>query len=484
MEKVYRNSFQNISATAAHNSDEGLYSERQPYHLWEDLVSININGLALSNQLFHHKNKAVRLSESYNDDHFAKIRSCFLVDVSMWDTLVNQAPVNGRAWVVQERLLARRVLHFCEGHIAWERSEFEEIEGRAPGIPSYELIGGKICKGIPMKALNPDVDGKQLRQNRLQSLREPFQLLKEPVEDNRVKAKREVFALELWARIVSMYSKTGLTKEVDKLIALSGIASQMSVLIGSEEHPAEYVAGIWRPHLISQLLWKVDPLYVGGSDSVGRPGTFAYPSTRPKEQRAPSFSWASIDAQNGNGITYGEVLDDRHIFVRTDGEKSIHVQRPGALETENKFGQVFGGHVVLRGWIHKVQLQRKKSLCSWKLDGYEEEHTNVYMDCPAYDNRDDRLVQHNSEVYCLPVALGSPTTAKEESKDLICLLLEKISPGQGEISHAFRRVGLSKINPAFDSVVLKNIPAAVRGLRVFEKMRDSKDDGWKTISIY
>jgi hypothetical protein len=50
-------------------------------------------------------------------------------------------------------------------------------------------------------------------------------------------------------------------------------------------HKDEYLAGLWRKHLPSQLLWKIP------SDHQTGPLVLA------KTYRAPSWSWASVDGR-------------------------------------------------------------------------------------------------------------------------------------------------------------------------------------------
>lgn len=487
MHKVYRNSFLNISATAADNSDEGLFSAREPHHLWEDIISVNINGLPKDNkstgaatnpqsqrllQSDSHEPLGVRpesasghIDPSEYDlvGSFATIRSCFLLDVSVWETLVNQAPVNKRGWVVQERLIAPRVLHFCQGRIAWECQEFEDIEGRAPGMPNFQLIDDEICEAVPVKELEPTVHGERLRRSRLRGTQDSHHELRQDPTDT--KASKTVQSLELWARVVEMYSRTHLTQERDRLIALTGIASQMAANIGSKTKPAEYIAGMWRTHMISQLLWKVEPVFRGVSDAGV--GIFEYPSKRPRNYRAPSFSWASVDAQDGNGITYGEVLDDDDVFVaipsdkigeekQADIDKSVWVE----IETDNEFGLVAGGHILLQGWMCRAKLYKLKSgfLYCWRLQGGsearldKEEHLSVYLDCPDKDDENNGLTLSES-IYCLPVARG-PAVAKKDAKDIICLLLEQV-PASSQTGNqgrhlVFRRIGITKLDSSLD----------------------------------
>lgn len=474
MQKVYRNSFLNISATAAENSGDGLYSERYPQHLWEDVVSLDIEGL---HKGVHHplRTHSDFMPDSMTKDtapldfgstQLAKVRSCLLLDVSNWETLVNQAPVNKRGWVVQERLLAPRVLHFCRGRIAWECAEFDEIEGHYPGIPNYQLIGDEVYEGIPIKGLEPNKHGKRLRRNRLGGEDDPLS-----VKTN--EPPTIVHSLELWARIVEMYSRTNLTHKKDKLIALSGIAHRMATIIG-ESREVQYVAGLWNEHLVSQLLWHVEPVCRGDHESGAI--TIEYPSKRPTEFRAPSFSWASVDAQYGNGISCGDALTPDEILAEvppngagTDSgpnskvwEKSVYVQP----ETDNMFGLVRGGHIQLWAYLHRVKLQRERTHYFWSLkvdDGASnvnnEKHYNVCLDCPGDDDQKSQLT-NSEEIYCMLVALRS----SKKSTDFICLLLER-SPKAAWIKtwpescreRTYRRIGFTKLSLTFDHLTWNHI---------------------------
>ena len=79
----------------------------------------------------------------------------------------------------------------------------------------------------------------------------------------------------VWQRALISYTEASLTMSNDKLIALAGIASELSPNISDG-----YTAGLWKEHLATELLWYVDLDYI---------------NSRPKQYRAPSISWASID---------------------------------------------------------------------------------------------------------------------------------------------------------------------------------------------
>ncbi|KAL1863035.1 hypothetical protein Daus18300_008191 [Diaporthe australafricana] len=500
MQRVYQESYLNISATAASNSSMGLYSYRDCRTLWENEVSLKVDGipgLALHEKDHHHsrgisKEEAMDISitslvckwfgnvfnnsVSENEQPIAKIdwggekpltlalpepeglRRCILIDTSHWDNLVNKAPVNVRAWVLQERLLAPRVLHFCEGSIAWECAGFTRAEGHPTGLPRFQVQHDRILPEVSLKGLDPFKHGKKLRSIRLGKIIEP---------DSHIPEK-DLYGFELWARVVEMYSKMNLTMAKDKLIALSGIAQLMSTrILGSEEDPARYVAGLWYKYLESQLLWRVEPIFIRHNR------TFHQPARRPADYRAPSFSWASVDAQNGiadgpgNGVTYGEVTDRDLLIDINEEEEDVVIN----TQTDNTLGLVTGGHIMLQGKLRKIRLSRgdrgrfywrlleRNGVCP-KLD--QERHHNVYLDAPSDDDTRHGIFESDN-LYCLPAARG-PRSENEESKYIICLILQQAT---GDVQVAdleltrqkgtFRRIGLAKLSSWGDKHTYQHI---------------------------
>lgn len=259
MYQIYRNSYCNISATAATDSKKGLYNkiDRDPQLLWEEQINLNIDGIPGARP-------KQKLTQEIGLE--VPIRRCKILDLSFWDREVEDAPVNRRAWVLQERLLAPRVLHFCQDQVAWECYHLDATECFPHGVSNMELRSGHVKERARLKSLMPNDYGPK-----------PVEVDKMEVSDS---------AHESWKRVIERYSKTGLTKESDKLIALAGIAELLSCDIRGL-----YVAGMWEKYLASQLLWRVDPIYENGQ--------LSNPSQRPSSYRAPSFSWAAVDAPQG-----------------------------------------------------------------------------------------------------------------------------------------------------------------------------------------
>jgi hypothetical protein len=413
MHKVYQQSYLNISATAAIDGDRGLFFDRRPEYLWEDEINVNYSGT----------NSFSSLRSGRQADQLTR---CTLIDLSFWDELVERAPVNRRAWVLQERLMAPRVLHFCHNQIAWECAEFHAAEGHPEVDFTLKAKLGDIVDEGRLKSMNRK-DGMALREIRLKGYSDP---------DHNME---DLWVYELWKRVVEVYSRTNLTVSRDKLIALSGIARNFS-----KTTRCDYVAGLWRNYLESQLLWQVNENY--------RDGVFENPSRR-DSTRAPSFSWSSIDSPHG--ITYADATDyaedpSRELLFKVEYHKLV------PADEKNPFGMIKDGYLtVLARYLRPIVLRRLEPPfrvpLSWHLkdDKHEQplEHYNLYLDAP---DSDSHIFKNSANLYCMPAAFGERTVRKL-SRYLICLLLELVDtdvpPGdETEKLRTFRRIGITKLS--------------------------------------
>jgi hypothetical protein len=158
-----------------------------------------------------------------------------------------------RGWVLQERLLSRRILYFDKNEVLWECKEAGWCECSYP--QSFQPF------------MLPD-NRPRLKTNIAQMLNE--------------KGNPEY----VWAQLVRAYSGCTLTKPSDILPALSGIAEYVQ----RYRSKSRYVAGLWSDSLQSDLLW------VNYNKSSQR----AYP------WRAPTWSWASVVDTDFGGGGYGD----------------------------------------------------------------------------------------------------------------------------------------------------------------------------------
>ena len=100
MNQIYQGSFCNIAATSSPSPFGGLFVERDPTLLTPFRV-------------------LVKGALSENKDGFYDVGGDFSQD---WTSQVTMSPLGRRAWVVQERLLAPRVVHFAKSKLFWERT--------------------------------------------------------------------------------------------------------------------------------------------------------------------------------------------------------------------------------------------------------------------------------------------------------------------------------------------------------------------------
>lgn len=93
MRSIYKNCLVNIAATAAVDGSIGCFFDRVPVFA---------------------RPCRIRVKKECMHDFVAS---------STWLDSVNHAPLYQRAWVIQEQLLAPRVLHFGEKQVFWECNE-------------------------------------------------------------------------------------------------------------------------------------------------------------------------------------------------------------------------------------------------------------------------------------------------------------------------------------------------------------------------
>jgi len=170
-------------------------------------------------------------------------------------------PLSTRAWTLQERELSRRKIHFPSRLLLWECCTLK-ASSELPWQMT-EFIGDRM----PDPLLLNDPEG--LARNGGAKLR-----------DN-------------WYSIVEDYSSIFLTKEHDKLPALSSLAQRFQTHFGS----SHYIAGMWTEHLPNGLLWQNASRWFEGDFTRWYS---AFQPRRPMLYRAPSWYWALLDG----AVTY------------------------------------------------------------------------------------------------------------------------------------------------------------------------------------
>jgi hypothetical protein len=226
-----------------------------------------------------------------------RLLGSFLCDLqNMVHHCIEEAPLNSRAWVSQERQLSQRILHFSDTQLFWECNTLMACEIHPKGVPKPARTFLFYDPTLLKKALHDimlQVSGSSEMNSVSQIERQGLDLR----------------TYHSWCSFRYRYSACNLTYESDKLVALHGITQQISDLTGDS-----FIAGLWRSRFIEELCWcKIENT----------------PTTIP--WRAPTWSWASSNHQiAGSPLSgyhgqhpshcFAAELDDIHISAKRSGE--------------------------------------------------------------------------------------------------------------------------------------------------------------------
>ena len=218
---IYRNSLLQIAAMASHGAASGLLPPvRAP------------------------------LTTEEKAKHHLIMKACRSLRQSDWDGVLRRDyPLLKRGWPFQERILARRIIHFTQAELVWE------------------CKCTRICECGDIE----DGTGDGASCNLINNFSAAFEACVTAGEKSRLPLAKVV---PMWRECVMSYSKRDLTQEDDRLLAISGIAR----LLRGPESERLYLAGLWMDAMPFDLLWRCDAS--SGLDSA--------------KTRRPTWSWWSV----------------------------------------------------------------------------------------------------------------------------------------------------------------------------------------------
>lgn len=313
-----------------------------------------------------------------------------------------------RGWTYQEYLLPPRILEFGPFDISWRCQK------------------GHFCECAD-KGLKSDWGWRKV-------------LSEQARPPRNVKSEAE----QWWVRTVQHYTARTLTNHEDKLPALSGLAQ-----IYHKATDDIYLAGLWKASLPHSLCWyhSSGEDYETAAIGIGR---------RPQKYRAPSWSWASIDALDnaqcrawwpGTEENYSSLIDYGD-YEKADLRKLCTVYEVDVQpRTGDPFGQIAPGGFLKLGVTlisAKINTQGPKrgrrrwrnvfrGVAAWTLNHVNEDGTTVlfctdvafcFPDCGLEDDG----LKHGDEVHCAPIL-------EERFNDRVCLVLKRLRDQE------YRRVG-------------------------------------------
>ncbi|PMD40830.1 HET-domain-containing protein [Hyaloscypha variabilis F] len=221
MQDIYTRAILNISANAAHDSTSGLGSSKR-LTAGKPIGGSSNGDYVHLRDLYYHTDSSGVSHVPHQDEGF-------------------EHALQTRGWVLQERMLSPRILHFSAYEMAWECDTFCRCE----------------CATSPRKPTA-----------------RPFRTLL-------VKSEPDYDSHIAWSQLLRKYNTLKLTYESDKLLAFTGLAYK-----AAEFFRKTYLAGLWKEDLPFALLWYVK----GGKES-----------TRLKNYGL-SWSWTSIRGEVGPAL--------------------------------------------------------------------------------------------------------------------------------------------------------------------------------------
>jgi hypothetical protein len=227
MANVYSNAYVTLAAAISANPTGGCYTREDAPRLYRTGRPIAI----------------VRFSDGTESNIFARRK---------FEHDAYSLPLLKRGWVYQERILSRRIIYFAGEETVWECNQTVTCE----------------CGG-------DDIEDKF---ERIRISDEGEDRVIGPIHQHPK-------PMRLWYQIVHDYTALSLTHRSDALPALSGIAKVFAAKIQDE-----YVAGMWRGTLVTNLLWY----HMKDEDEQQQQEKVrivADPAAQPL--LAPSWSWAS-----------------------------------------------------------------------------------------------------------------------------------------------------------------------------------------------
>lgn len=331
MSQIYQNSYCTISAGTTDDSSRGLFH----------LTDVNNDSIEFRCSSSNSGSRLVRATKKYPG----------------WQELYEEGPLHKRGWIMQERELSPRILHYTKSQVIWECRTLKATEDwpTKNAIEMLSLKNRRILDSITTLG-NHDI-------------------------------------YNLWHHTITNYTSRQLTKTEDTLPALSGLAR-----IVGEYTRSEYVVGLWAGDFIRTLGWVsahsgVDT-YVYGRKKI------EYSLSRHDNYVAPTWSWASVvgpkifcaDEKGPSDVPNSALVSSN---TQNPSERGMLVigKYKVELATSNPYGQIKSARLHLSTPIIQGVLRYTATRGSGGVygpdfmldDSYGHSMGRLYFDVPSED---------------------------------------------------------------------------------------------------
>jgi hypothetical protein len=261
------------------------------------------------------------------------------------------APLQSRAWTLQERILSPRMVFFDDRELMWECSAGTMVQSR-------NCIIQDVANRWAMYVPSTNIDLTRIRMS-LQGMRKALLAQETSRTSSTGLISGEEWDLTsayssdlhgLWLDVLTAFGMRSVTYIEDALVAVAGIASRMQSVVKDT-----YWAGIWEQDFRRGLLWLVNHVSVLYNDSDHNPPTAATKS----RTTAPSWSWASRIFQPH--VSQFVATEVRHLIRVEDLHDAQLVD--GGLRFQTNTNPMDRAKLLLRGFACSVVLSSQAFRC-------------------------------------------------------------------------------------------------------------------------
>jgi len=389
MASVYGGAHLVIAATCGKDGNDGLYPPRNP------LRHINLN--VGEHEPSKGSSVSVRLSiKSFRPGDWNHQAWQF----GTWTPSSDfELPLHKRAWTFQERLLAKRIVHFSPLEMIWECWTESSCE----------------CGELQNEANRRVYPGAKSKH-------------REAILDNCGVEER----LKAWDGVIAGYSVRDITYYQDRVQAIAGIALQFDMDKGSVGTGlGRYLWGTWEADLPMGLLWY--SLLINSRESRKNNNNRDPHHRRLRGWTVPTWSWLSVQGGGGGGVSPA----DRE-GIETPLASIVDVSYQ--VSSENPYGApVDIPTLTVRGMTVHVEILQDEAGDDPKYSvkhASVEESSHLESDVSVLDVLDEP--QQERGVKALRM------TTREESDSLNCLIVYQVDGGANNRSQ-YERLGLASI---------------------------------------
>ena len=297
-------------------------------------------------------------------------------------------PLSTRGWAFQEWLLSKRTIHLSKDQVRWECHCLAASEVYPKGLEDHDIN----VHGLPTKSV--------------------------------IKLLKSKNASTLWRRIKEDYSEKHLTVATDKLTAFAGIARMVHKVLKSPNE--DYVAGLWKPELMTELLWE---------RSTPTKEVKVIRKDHLSQYIAPSWSWASIDGRIWYPLL--GVYKEDQFGVYAD------IVEAKTFPQGDQYGPVNSGFLIIRGSLFNVELASSQDTSSkypsreWKASFTQGPFLTHKWSSASLDNGSRLAPSTKDSFFFLPMRSSIHRSGAFRIR-LMGLLLEETGNGV----HKYRRSGV------------------------------------------